>query len=229
MSCRRRTLAASIFVTAVIVLASCGASVDQVKKAAGGPESTTRPATTEGTTSTAPDRQPGTTRADRPTPTDGDAAPYVQAMTESMLADEDTPISEDQARCFATKSIEIIGVDRLKREGIEPADLSRQSALDLSDVGLSMDEGNEIYDAFEKCDIDLRGFMMKSIGDGGQVDAAVEACLDQVLTDDNLRKLMVISIVKGDDAADKDPELKPVMGGLMGCMFMAMGSSTTTP
>lgn len=226
---RSRSLAVTLLVAAVIGLASCGASVDEVKDAAGNPESTTSPAADRGANSTAPDDRPTTTRADRSGSTDGDAGPYVQAMTDSMLDDDDVPITEEQARCFAGKSIDIIGVDRLKKKGIEPADLRDDSALDLSDVGLSMDDGNEIYDAFEDCDIDLRGLMMESMSEDEEVSAEAQACLDQVLTDDNLRKLMVITIVKGDDATETDPDLKEVMGGLMGCMFMSMGSEGSTP
>ncbi|HET8931304.1 MAG TPA: hypothetical protein VFN21_11650 [Acidimicrobiales bacterium] len=233
MTRRSLAFASSILVTGVLALSACGVNVDEVKDAAGRPETTTRLAADQGATSTTSGNDAGrSTTTARPDTTgsasDAEAGPYVEAMTESMLDDDDVPITEDQARCYAGKAIEIIAVDRLQSKGITPDDLRDDSALDLSDVGLSMDEGNALYDAFEDCDIDLRELMLASMGEGEEVPAGVEACLDQVLTDDNLRKMMVISIVKGDDAMENDPELEQITGGLMGCMFMAMGSDTTT-
>jgi hypothetical protein len=54
---------------------------------------------------------------------------------------------------------------------------------------------------------------------------AAKACMEGVFTDENLRKLMVSSMVNGEDAAENDPELAPLMGQLMGCAFMGMGDA----
>ena len=39
----------------------------------------------------------------------------------------------------------------------------------------------------------------------------------------NLRKLMVSSMMNGDEGMEDDPELESLMGGIMGCAFMGMG------
>lgn len=226
---RPLTLALSLLVVGAFAFSACGADVDSVKDST---STSTRSSSQEETTPTASDDDSDrttTTETDRSKKPSGEAAPYVQAMVDSMMDDEDMAIDEEKARCFATSAIDIIGVDRLKDKGIEPADLRDDSSTDMSSVGLSMDEGNELYDAFEDCDIDLRALMLESMGEDDEMPAAAMECIDEVLTDDNLRKLMVISIVKGDDAVENDPDVKPVMAGLMGCMFMSMGSESTTP
>lgn len=227
------TLASSIIVAAVIALSGCGANVDKVEEAVGSPETTTSIAGKDATSTTSRSdttRRATTTLPDRSASTNKDAAPYVQAMADSMLDDDDDlSITEDQALCFAGRSIEIIGVDRLQSKGITPDDLRDDSALDLSDVGLTMDEGNALYDSFEDCDIDLRALMLDSMGEDEEVPAAAKACLEQVFSEDNLRKLMVTTIVKGDDAVENDPDLEQITGGMVGCMFMAMSPDTTSP
>lgn len=226
---RLQNVAASILVVGVVALAACGASVDTVKDAAD-TSSTTVGDTTSVTGGDAPTT---TAKADKPKDdkpkSDGKAGPYVDAMVDSMLADDDFPATEKQARCFAANSVDVIGVDRLQAKGITPDDLRSDSSMDLSDIGLSMDEGNDIYDGFEDCGIDVKGLMLESMEDDGKpVPDEVKTCIDTVLTKDNLRKLMVSSIVNGDDETESDPETKPIMNGLMGCLFMAMGSTSTT-
>ncbi len=226
---RPLTLAVSLVVVGAFAFSACGADVDSVKNSTSTSTGSTSQDESTSTTSDDDSDRTTTTEAERSKKSSSEATPYVQAMVDSMMDDDEMAIDEDKARCFATSAIDIIGVDRLKDKGVEPADMRDDSSTDMSSVGLSMDEGNELYDAFEECDIDLRALMMQSMGEDEEVPAEAMACLDQVLTDDNLRTLMVVSIVKGDDAVENDPELEPVMAGLMGCMFMSMGSDTTTP
>lgn len=102
---------------------------------------------------------------------------------------------------------------------------------------MTEDDANEIFDNFGRCDIDLREMMLESMAADSEVSAGQKACMETVLTDENLRKLMVTSFMKGDDGIENDPELEEVMGGIMGCAFMGMGegmgmgedTSTTAP
>ena len=47
--------------------------------------------------------------------------------------------------------VETIGTDRLAEAGIEPEDFSSEEDVELSTIGLSEDDGNEMYDAFDAC------------------------------------------------------------------------------
>lgn len=154
----------------------------------------------------------------------GDARAYVDAMVGSMTADEDFPLSDEQAECFSARTIDTIGVDRLQEAGVTPEMMADEdSAMDFSDLGLTEDEAGDIYDHFGRCDVDLQDLMMQSMAADDEVTPAMQACMETVLTDENLRKLMVSSMMNGDEAMDNDPELEELMGGLMGCAFMGMG------
>jgi hypothetical protein len=153
-----------------------------------------------------------------------DARAYVDAMTDSMTADEDFPLSDEAAECFSARTIDTIGVDRLQAAGVTPEMMSDEdSAMDFSDLGLTEDEAGDLYDNFGRCDIDLQELMMQSMAADDEVTPAMQACMETVLTDVNLRKLMVSSMMNGDEAMENDPELEELMGGLMGCAFMGMG------
>jgi hypothetical protein len=153
-----------------------------------------------------------------------DARAYVDAMTDSMTADEDFPLSDEAAECFSARTIDTIGVDRLQAAGVTPEMMSdEESAMDFSDLGLTEDEAGDLYDNFGRCDIDLQELMMQSMAADEEVTPAMQACMETVLTDVNLRKLMVSSMMNGDEAMENDPELEELMGGLMGCAFMGMG------
>ena len=226
----------------VIALGACGTSVSKVN----GSVSTTAAATGASGATTSSSAAPSTTSSDNDNPSasttttasghddntsvSADAKPYVDAMVESMTSDKDFPGTEAQARCYAAKAVDVIGVDRFKAKGITPDKLGSDSSQDFSDLNLTTAEGNKIYDALGDCDMDMKKIMYDEMAQGGTLTPEVKACLDHVLTDDNLRKLMVSSMIKGDAATDADPALKSISSGLTGCMFMSMGAtSTTTP
>ncbi len=152
------------------------------------------------------------------------AQPYVDAMTASMVDDDDFPGDEKTAECLSARFVGVIGVDQLEANDISPAEFANDS-LDFSDVGIELDEkqGNALYDSFGKCGFDVREMLMDEMSADDEVSPAMQACIEQVFTDDNLRKFMVTMMIDGEDAMEDNPELEELMGGLMGCAFMGMG------
>jgi len=225
---RRPTALIAILAVTALTLVGCGTS--------GGDDASDSKATTttaktsenggdesgDDTTTTTEDKDSGDVKISA----DGQA--YVDSIVESMKSDEDTPLSDEQANCFGARFVKVIGVDRLKEAGVTPENLASEDSMDFTDLKLSEAEGNKVYDQFGACDIDLREEMMKSMSSDEDMTPAAKACMEGVLTDENLRKLMVVIMTKGDDAAEDDPALSGFMGGLMGCAFMSMGSDGTT-
>lgn len=240
---RSLNLLAVAALMATLVLGSCSSSGDD-KADSDKTTTTTKAADGDDEATTTTEEEKGdettTTRDDGgDVEVSGDGQAFVDAMVESMQSEEDFPLSEDQARCFAARTVNTIGVDRLNKAGVTPEQFgsSGDSSIDFSDLGLTEDDANEIFDNFGRCDIDLREMMLESMAADSEVSAGQKACMETVLTDENLRKLMVTSFMKGDDGIENDPELEEVMGGIMGCAFMGMGegmgmgedTSTTAP
>lgn len=208
-------LAALLF---LIGVSACSSSTDD---SAGGPSDTT-------VTDDGPDG-PDEPDDDPPEAT-GDEAEYVDAMTESMLSDGEFPASEDEARCISTNTVQVIGVDRFEEAGISPADIRDSDSgdpegigtdMDLSDVGLSEDEANQIYDGFGDCGLDFRELMFEQMRADGDITPEIEECVDQVLTDDAVRTLMVTGMMEGDDAIETSSEMQSIMNEMTGCMINA--------
>ncbi len=154
-----------------------------------------------------------------------DGQAYVDAMVASMGEDEEFPFTDGQAECYSTRFVDTIGVDRLQAAGITPEQMAGDDdTLEYTELELSLEEGNQIYDHLGDCGIDLRAMMMESFAaSDDDITPEMQACLEGVFTDENLRTLMVSSMVNGEDAMEGDPELSPLVGQLMGCAFMGMG------
>lgn len=227
---RRRSALLTVAVAALFMLVSaCGTDTDAVVDAVGSSTTTADDGATS--TTTADDDDDGTTTSAPTTTTaraaDPEAEPYLEAMTASMLADGDAGITEDQARCYAGHTLDVIGLDRLQQHDISPdAFADEDDAMDFSELGITMDEGNAIFDGFTDCGIDLDEMIAAGFAEDEELDPKAKACLEQVLTEENLRLLIVTSMVKGEDAMETDPELEAITSGMIGCAFMAMGSET---
>jgi hypothetical protein len=139
-----------------------------------------------------------------------EAQPYVDAMVEGMAtADEegDLQLDSEQAECLAPRWVETIGVERLQEAGIEPDDFASDADPDLSAMDLSEDEGNELYDAFGACDIDLKSEFIASLAADQNLSDEDAECLRDAFSDDFLRRIMVTSLIEGDEALDQNEEL----------------------
>jgi hypothetical protein len=139
-----------------------------------------------------------------------EAQPYVDAMAEGMVSSDDEgdlQLDQEQADCLAPRWVETIGVERLQGAGLEPDDFADDGDPDLSSLGLSEEEGGELYDAFGACDIDLKAEFIRSFTADQDLSDEDAECLGDAFSDDFLRRIMVTSLVEGDDALEEDQEL----------------------
>jgi hypothetical protein len=205
---RGRTLA--VLVAALgFVAAGCGddddddAGGDDVAVSEPGSEATEAPgasATTAAPATTAGPRSP-------------DAQAYVDAMIRSFdnSAPEELQINRGQAQCLAPLWVEAIGPDRLAEAGVAPRDFAADDDVDLSVVGLTEEDGGEMYDAFAACDVDVKRLFVQSMATEQQLSAEDEACLEGAFAEDLLRRIMITTFVEGEDALDQDQELRGEM------------------
>ena len=138
-----------------------------------------------------------------------EAQPYVDAMIESFdnSDPDELEIDREQAQCLAPRWVETIGPDRLAEAGIEPEDFSSEGDVDLSTADLSEDDGNEMYDAFEACGIDVKNLFVQSMANDEELSTEDVECLEGAIDDDLMRRILVTTFVEGEDALDQDEEL----------------------
>lgn len=191
---RTRTLTVALLTAIALAAAGCGGSADT-----GGKNSD--------------DKAEAVSAAERP---------YVDALAKSMtqpVDDDEIVMSDKQAACVAPLFVRIIGVEKLKDNEITPEAFADDDSMDYSKLKITEKDGNALYDTFGQCDIDFRKAMVDSFAADEEMTPAMVKCMETVLTDDNLRELMVTTMVKGDDAMEDSP----LMGQMMGCAFLGMG------
>jgi hypothetical protein len=217
-----RTLALLIAGAAVALAAGCGDDDDDAAATA----------TTEGGAAVSPTTagsSSGGTAGSGPSGTAGsaDAQAYVDAMIDSFdNADPDElQIDREQAQCLAPKWVDTIGTDRLAAAGIEPQDFSAEGNVDLTTVGLTEDDGNAMYDSMAECDIDVKKLFVDGFANERDVSAEDRQCFTDALDDDLLRRIMVTTLIGGEEALNQDEELS---GDLIGVFAECPGLVPTS-
>ncbi len=228
MQPRFRVLAVSLAAALTLVSAGCGTEGKGDDTATDGKKGTTTTVVGNDGTTTVVDGPVTTTEPTDDDPfvpsggDDAEAGPYIEALKRSMYAsndeDEDFQLTDDQIDCMSPRFINVIGVDRLKENGVTPADLESDEAMNFSELGMTEKEGNALYDTFGECNIDLNEMMMTSMAADEDMTPEMKTCMQEVFTDDNLRRFMVASMIEGEAALEDDP----LMAQLMGCAFMGM-------
>lgn len=213
----RRALPATLAVVLVAV-AACGASdnttavtsTTSVPTPTTGtdrtvPSTTTTVAattsTTLATTTTTTAPAPPTTPPPPPSP---DEQPYLDSFATDVRAGDGAEIfDEAQAKCLARRFLDVIGLDRLRNAGVEPDDFNI-SANFGEKLGVDATEGNQLYDQFASCGIDVEEVLVKSLSAGGQdLTPEERACVDAAFGPDDVRRSFVADII-GQDLTD-DP------------------------
>ncbi|WP_110180578.1 hypothetical protein [Nocardioides solisilvae] len=144
-----------------------------------------------------------------------EAKPYVDAMATSM-AEGDSPMDKEQSTCFSEGFVDVVGLDKVKEAGSPEEFGEGTDDLDFSTLELTEDQGNDIYDNFEECGVDLRDEMLKEMSADDSIPAESKECVEDAITEDALRDFFVTSMVEGEEAGGAGGEL---MGALMGCMM----------
>ncbi len=173
-----------------------------------------------------PRRRQATTRsASAVSAADATEADYVAAIERSLRTGDGLTTTSEEAECIAPKWLDTIGIDRLKEHDIAPSQIGDDVNDDgsaLSDLGLTDDEGNALFDAFGDCDVDIGAKFIDLVTEGQS--AEVTTCIADALTADLLRRLMVSSIVE----AQPDDQLSADFNAAVGpCDELAKGSTTT--
>ena len=145
-----------------------------------------------------------------------DEQPYVDAVIDNFrTADEDElRLTDEQAECVGPKWIDTIGVERMEEAGLEPSDISSDSESDIAELGLSEEEGGELYDAFGACDVDLEALFVDSLAADQDLTDEDRECLADNFDDDFLRRIIIVSLTQGDDALEDDEELTSELFGV---------------
>ena len=147
-----------------------------------------------------------------------EAQPFVDALKKSMQdSDDDTfELSDSQIDCLAPRMVNAIGVDLLIDAGVDPSAIGDDTDMDFSELGISREQGGAMYDSFGACDVSVRDVMLESIAGEG-LDGDAQKCVEDALTEDSVRDMMIATLVEGDEGMESDPAVGELMGKIMQC------------
>lgn len=138
----------------------------------------------------------------------GAAADYVAALTGALQADpNEVPLmDDDQATCVAPAWVEAVTPDRFGASGLRPADVEGEVwTRTIAALTLTVEEAGPLVDALRTCGVDVRRTMIDTARgtDGGALDAAAVACLDEDLTPELAERFAAVGLsgAIGDPAA----------------------------
>jgi hypothetical protein len=147
------------------------------------------------------ERDDGEVTAPQPVDLPPEAEPYVDALTAMFTGEETLPIDEEQARCVASRMVQVFRVDRLLDEGVDPESLGSDEVV-FDGLELSEDEGLKLADAFQQCNFDLYRAFVDSIAADTADPAAARRCLEATVSREVLRQAMAESFIGADGAAN---------------------------
>jgi len=152
----------------------------------------------------------------------GDAAsPYVASLKKNLetAKGNELKLTAKQADCLAPKWIDTITPERLEKAGIEPADLATSDTdASITKLKLSDATAGSLIDAYGDCGVGLKKAFIDNVGSGSTMSADDKACLDEAITDDLLRDVLVATLTKGADAlTNSSPEGKALITAVSAC------------
>ncbi len=138
----------------------------------------------------------------------GSDDPYVQALSQSMREDDDSdlPLDDEQADCLAPRFVEVLDPARLEEAGVTPEQLAESDDV-ITQLGLTEEEGGEMYDALGECDLDVRALFLEGMTEDSNLSDEARDCLEGAISDDFLRQLFAITFSQGEDALEGNDEL----------------------
>jgi len=115
---------------------------------------------------------------------DGDAQPYVEALSAELAKGEGLPVDEAQAECVATTLVEAAGPEQLEEEGISPEELA--AADGLGDLEIEVDDERSEALADDLIDCDLATVLVAAITSqvGSELPDEARDCVVERLNDD---------------------------------------------
>lgn len=128
-------------------------------------------------------------------PPDGDEAAYIEAMR-TYLEDDDDVFGQEAIDCMATDLVRLIGVDRFRAAGIDPADAGDP----FDELDIDVDTAGDMYEVLDDCSGGIREKMIDVFAE--DAGPGSEPCLEKALTDAVVREVFV-SAFQGVEPSDE--------------------------
>lgn len=143
---------------------------------------------------------------------------YVDAIVASNDASE---LTDEQNECFARAFVDAVGVEQLQG-AVSPEEIRANPETTPQEFGITLDDdqADAFWNDVNEC-MDVRAAFVEGMTEGEDVSEETVSCLEDAIDDDLLKRVMVTSLMEGDEALDQDEEL---MSDLIGVLSECPGA-----
>ncbi len=129
---------------------------------------------------------------------------YVDAI---VASNEDSELTEEENECFARAFVDAVGVEQLQG-AVTPDEIREDPESSPDEFGITLDEdqADAFWEDVNEC-MDVRAAFVEGLTEGEDMSQETVDCLEGAIDDDLLKRVLVTSLMEGEDALEEDQEL----------------------
>jgi hypothetical protein len=145
---------------------------------------------------------------------------YVDAI---VASNDDSELTDEENQCFARAFVDAVGVDQLQG-AVSPDEIRQNPESSPSEFGITLDDdqADAFWDDVNVC-MDVRAAFVEGLTEGENMSDETVDCLQDAIDDDLLKRVLVTTLMEGEDALQGDEEL---MSDLIGVLSDCPGAIT---
>jgi hypothetical protein len=140
---------------------------------------------------------------------------YVDAI---VASNTETELTDEENECFARAFVDAVGVEELQG-AVSPDEIRANPESTPQEFGITLDDdqADAFWNDVNEC-MDVRAAFVEGITEGENLSEETVNCLEDAIDDDLLKRVLVTSLIEGDEALDEDEELmRDLIGALSQC------------
>jgi hypothetical protein len=143
----------------------------------------------------------------------GEGQEYVDAI---VASNDDSELTDEENECFARAFVDAVGVEQLQG-AVTPDEIREDPESSPSEFGLTLDddEADAFWEDVNEC-MDVRAAFVEGLTEGEDMSQETVDCLEDAIDDDLLKRVLVTSLMEGEDALQQDQELMSDLIGVLG-------------
>jgi hypothetical protein len=138
---------------------------------------------------------------------------YVDAI---VASNDDSELTDDENECFARAFVDAVGVEQLQG-AVTPDEIREDPESSPEEFGITLDEdqADAFWEDVNEC-MDVRAAFVEGLTEGEDMSQETVDCLEGAIDDDLLKRVLVTSLIEGEDALQEDQELMSDLIGVLG-------------
>jgi hypothetical protein len=138
---------------------------------------------------------------------------YVNAI---VASNDDSELTDEENECFARAFVDAVGVEQLQG-AVTPDEIRENPESSPAEFGLTLDEdqADAFWEDVNEC-MDVRAAFVEGLTEGEDMSQETVDCLEDAIDDDLLKRVLVTSLMEGEEALQEDQELMSDLIGVLG-------------